>query len=192
MTRAIFIDRDGTLNEENGYISHPTQLKLYDFAFEAIRHINHSGWKAIVATNQSGVARGYFSEAQLAEVHVNLNHLLKANDTYLDAIYYCPHHPNEGEFPYHQECLCRKPRPGLLHQAERDFELALAECFVIGDRYIDIECARRVGAKSVLVLTGYGRKEYELGRSAWPQAPNFVAEDLLAAVTWILNAHPNR
>jgi D-glycero-D-manno-heptose 1,7-bisphosphate phosphatase len=186
MNRAIFIDRDGTLNEEVGFIDRPAQLRLFPFAAEAVRLINAAGWRAVLVTNQSGVARGYFSEARLAELHAHLAAGLANEGARLDAIYYCPHHPSEGEPPYRRDCECRKPKPGLLHRAARELGLDLAQCFVIGDRYRDVEMAQRAGASGVLVLTGYGRDEYEQQRAGWAKQPAQVAEDLLAAVSWIL------
>ena len=187
MNRAIFIDRDGTLNEEVGYIDQPARLRLFPFAAEAVRLINTAGWRAILVTNQSGVARGLFSEEQLADLHQHLVAALAHEGARLDAIYYCPHHPTEGELPYRQDCDCRKPKPGLLIRAAQDFNLDLAQCFVVGDRYRDIEMAHRTGASGMLVMTGYGRDEYEQERASWPQAPEHVAENLLEAVQWILS-----
>jgi D-glycero-D-manno-heptose 1,7-bisphosphate phosphatase len=186
MNRAIFIDRDGTLNEEVGYIDRPAHLRLFPFAAEAVRRINAAGWRAILVTNQSGVARGYLSEAQLAALHVHLAAALAGEGARLDAIHYCPHHPTEGESPYRQDCECRKPKPGLLTRAAQDFDLDLAQSFVVGDRYRDVEMAHRAGASGVLVLTGYGRDEYEHERASWTKAPEHVAENLLEAVKWIL------
>ncbi|HKQ89176.1 MAG TPA: HAD-IIIA family hydrolase, partial [Blastocatellia bacterium] len=111
--RAIFLDRDGTLNEEDGYIASPERFRLYSFAAEAVRLINQSGWKAIVLTNQSGVARGYFTEATLIEIHKRMEEALRLQGAWIDAIYYCAHHPEYGSPPYRVDCDCRKPRPGL-------------------------------------------------------------------------------
>ena len=185
---AVFIDRDGTLNEEVGYIREPEQVKLFDTSMEAIRRINRSGRKVIVITNQSGVARGFLDESKLAEIHKQLHTTLGDVGAHIDAIYYCPHHPRAGELPYRGECSCRKPKPGLLHQAERDFNLDLSSCFVIGDRYLDIEMAHHVGARGILVRTGYGQSEYDSNRHSWPRHPDFVADNLQEAVDWILAA----
>jgi len=186
MDRAIFIDRDGTLSEEVGYVNHLSRYRPFPFAAEAVRLINRAGWRAILVTNQSGVARGYFTEELLGRVHARLEESLKQEGARLDAIYYCPHHPTVGEAPYRQDCECRKPRPGLLRRAADDFGLDLTRCFVIGDRYKDVEMAHRAGAGGVLVLTGYGLGEYEYQRGSWPREPEHVAENLLDAVKWIL------
>jgi D-glycero-D-manno-heptose 1,7-bisphosphate phosphatase len=185
--RAIFLDRDGTLNEEVGYITAPEQFRLFGFAAEAVRMINDAGWLAIVTSNQSGVARGYFTEVFLRQIHGWMSDLLHRQGARIDAFYYCPHHPDFGEPPYRRDCDCRKPRPGLIEQAARDFSLDLTACFVVGDRYRDVETGHAAGARGALVMTGYGRAEYEMQRELWPRQPEFVAENLLEAVKWILS-----
>ncbi|MCI0524250.1 MAG: HAD family hydrolase [Acidobacteria bacterium] len=184
--RAIFIDRDGTLNEEVGYITDPTQFRLFDFTAEAVRIVNEADWRAIVVTNQSGVARGYFTEDFLLEIHKRLEESLQSQGARVDAIYFCAHHPEIGLPPYRRECDCRKPKTGLIERAARDFDLDPAECFVIGDRYRDIEMGHAAGARGVMVMTGYGREEYETRRHDWPRQPDHVAGNLLDAVKWIL------
>ncbi|MGQ9898166.1 MAG: D-glycero-alpha-D-manno-heptose-1,7-bisphosphate 7-phosphatase [Acidobacteriota bacterium] len=186
--RAIFFDRDGTLNEEVGYINHLSQLRLLPVAAAAVRAVNAAGWRAIVVTNQAGVARGYFPGWMIDAVHAELQRQLAVGGARLDAIYVCPHHPTVGESPYRQDCNCRKPKPGLLYQAARDFDLDLTKCVVIGDRYSDVQVAHRVGACGVLVLTGYGRGEYEYQREQWPRQPNYIAADVLEAVNLVLQA----
>src|SRR5574341_911300 len=155
--RAIFLDRDGTINEEAGYIAAPGQFRLFGFATEAVRLINQAGWRAIVVTNQSGVARGHFTEEFLRQIHELMEDSLRAQDARLDAIYSCVHHPDFGHPPL--RCDCRKPRPGLIERAAKDFDLDLGECFVVGDRYRDVETGHAVGASGVLVMTGFGREE---------------------------------
>lgn len=186
INRAIFIDRDGTLNEEAGYITDPAQFRLFDFAAEAIRLVNEAGWRAIILTNQSGVARGYFTEDFLSEIHAQMEESLRLQEARVDAIYYCAHHPEFGLPPYRLDCDCRKPKPGLIQRAARDFDLDPAGCFVIGDRYRDIEMGHAAGARGVMVMTGYGREEYETQRRDWPRQPDHVAGNLLDAVKWIL------
>jgi D-glycero-D-manno-heptose 1,7-bisphosphate phosphatase len=192
--RAIFIDRDGTLNEEVGYLRSLDDLRLCAGAAEAVRQLNQAGWLAIVLTNQSGVARGLFPESFLAEVHGEVQRQLAAAGARLDAFYYCPHlvvgagewETGEGLSQYRVECDCRKPKPGLIARAAADFGIDVAHSFVIGDRYRDVALAHAAGAQGVLVLTGYGRAEYEGQRARWPRQPELVADDLLAAVTAIL------
>ena len=183
---AIFIDRDGTLTDEVGYVNHPTRLRLLPRSAEAIRRLNAAGIAAFVVTNQAGLARGYFSEEVLAAVNATLVARLKDEGAYLDGIYVCPHHPTDGEPPYRAVCDCRKPKPGLLYRAAADHGLDLTQATLIGDRPSDLVPAQAVGARSVLVLTGYGLGEWEYRRSTFPVQPDHVAADLLDAVDWAL------
>ena len=190
--RAVFIDRDGTLSEEVGYINHPSRFRLFPYAADAVKHLNESGWLAIVTTNQAGVARGYFFEEMIATVHAAMTKDLESNGARLDAIYYCAHHPSVGEAPYRVDCDCRKPKPGLISQAARDLEIELSESWMVGDRYSDVELARNAGVKSAFVLSGYGRGEWEHQRSTWVHQPDLVAEDLLEAVEAIVSQSETR
>lgn len=200
--RAIFLDRDGTLNEEIGYLRNLADLRFCAGAIEAVRQINEAGWLAIVLTNQSGVARGMFTEAFIGAVHAEMQRSLQRAGAHLDAYYACPHLPpplqrSAGEpenfrltaalRQYWIECECRKPRPGLIKQAVADFGIDVAGSFVIGDRYRDVEMGHIAGTQSVLVLTGDGYQELAQ-RAHWPRQPEFVAADLLAAVKRILSA----
>lgn len=192
LRRAIFIDRDGTLNEEVGYIRDLAEFRLFDFAAEAVRLVNEAGWLVIVVTNQSGIARGLFSEEFLAQVHAQMLTELEGDGARVDGIYFCPHHPTTGDAPYRQNCDCRKPQAGLLLRAAEDFELDLSLCAVIGDRLRDVQTAQTVGARSVLVLTGYGQEElYGTERSddkaIHGQSPDHVGTNLLEAVRWVIN-----
>jgi len=183
---AVFIDRDGTLTEEVGYVNHPRRLRLLPGSAEAIRRLNRSGFKAVMVTNQSGVARGYFSEEVLHAVNEALVSQLKAEGAYLDGLYVCLHHPTVGDPPYRAVCDCRKPAPGLLTRAAGELGLDLSRSWMVGDKISDILAGRRAGAGSILVLTGYGLGEWEYRRSRWPTPPDHVAEDLLESVEWIL------
>ena len=176
---AVFLDRDGTLNEEMGYINHLSRFRLLTQAVPAIRRLNEAGLKVVLVTNQSGAARGYFPAALVDEVHDRLKQLLAAGGAHLDGIYACLHGPDEG-------CACRKPRPALVQQAGRDLDLDLTRSYLVGDRYKDIETAANAGVKGILVLTGYGLGEYEYLRAAQPVQPVHVAPDLLEAAEWIL------
>lgn len=186
MNKAIFMDRDGTVSDEVGYLNHVSRLRIFPWSAAAIRAINLSPFLAVLVTNQAGVARGYFKEEMIGRVHERLAAELAEAGARLDAIYYCPHHPTAGEPPYRQVCECRKPRPGMLLAAASDHDLDLASSFVVGDKYSDVALAHSVGAKGVLVLTGYGRGELEHDSGGWPREPDHVAEDLLGAVEWIL------
>ena len=182
----VFIDRDGTISEEVGYINHPSRFQVYPWSGEAIRKLNLKGLKAIVVTNQAGVARGYFEEGLIHEVHQKLRDELNRSGAYLDAIYYCPHHPSSGNPSYRLDCDCRKPKPGMLLRAALEFEIDLKGSFMIGDRYSDIELAHNAGTKSIFVLSGYGLGEFEYHRQDWKVQPDWVAKNLLEATEIIL------
>jgi len=184
---ALFIDRDGTLSEEVGYVNHPSRFRLFPYSAEAIKLLNDNGWLAIVVTNQAGVARGYFSEDIIVQIHDQLRRDLQQASAQLDAIYYCAHHPSVGEPPYRLDCDCRKPRTGLIDRAASDFEIDRERSWMIGDRYGDVELALNAGLHSALVLSGYGRGEWEYQRGAWKHEPEVVAENLLEAVKTIVN-----
>ena len=186
--RAVFIDRDGTISEEVGYINHPSRFRLFPYSAAAIKLLNDHGWLAIVITNQAGVARGYFSEAMIDTVHQKLRQDLETGNARLDAIYYCAHHPSVGTAPYRRDCDCRKPKPGLVHRAAEDLNIDLAASWMVGDRYSDIEMAHNAGVRSAFVMSGYGRGEWEQQRSEWKQQPDLVAEDLLEAISKLTNA----
>lgn len=183
---AAFIDRDGTLTEEVGYVNHPSRLKLLPRTAEAVRRLNGAGIAAVVATNQTGIARGYFSEDVMNATNQALVEQLEEAGAYLDGIYVCPHHPSEGAPPFRADCDCRKPHPGLLLRAAADLGLDLGASVVVGDKASDLAVARPVGARSILVLTGYGLGEWEYRRAHFPVAPDHVATDLLDAVEWVI------
>ena len=187
MNRAVFIDRDGTISEEVGYINHVSRFRLFPYSAAALKQLHDNGYLAIVITNQAGVARGYFSEEMVQAIHKQMIIDLENSGARLDAIYYCAHHPTVGEPPYQLDCDCRKPKPGLLLRAARDYDIDLANSWMVGDRYSDIELAANAGVKSALVLSGYGRGEWEHQRDNWTIQPDLVAEDLLAAVNQIGN-----
>lgn len=183
---AVFIDRDGTLTEEVGYVNHPERLRLLPRSAAAVRRLNESGIAAVVATNQAGIARGYFSEDVMQAVNERLIEQLKDAGAHLDGLYVCPHHPTEGLPPFRVDCDCRKPRPGLLLRAARELDLDLGDSAMVGDKPSDLLVARPVGARAILVLTGYGRGEWEYRRAHFPVVPDHVASDLLDAVEWVI------
>ena len=185
--RAVFLDRDGTINEEVGYVNHLERFVLLPRVAEAIRLLNQHGLKAVVITNQSGVARGYFPESLVHLVHQRMQELLGREGAYLDGIYYCPHHPDVGGPPYRQKCGCRKPETGLVDEASTALGLDCSRSYLVGDRGNDLEFAHRIGAKGILVLTGYGRGEWEYCQDRWKVKPDHVAQDLYEAVQWILH-----
>ncbi|NWG14274.1 MAG: HAD family hydrolase [Acidobacteria bacterium] len=190
MKSAVFLDRDGTISEEVGYVNHVDRFKIYPWSAEAIRRLNEAGLRVFVVTNQSGVARGYFPEELVRQVNGLMVQALAQRGARIDGIYYCPHHPDGREGAFRRVCDCRKPSPGLLERAARDHALDLAASFVVGDRYLDIETGFRVGTRGVLVLSGYGKGEYLYQRATWPRPPDHVAEDLAEAAEWILANQP--
>jgi D,D-heptose 1,7-bisphosphate phosphatase len=178
--RAVFLDRDGTINEDVGYLSRLEDLKIYENAAEAIRLIKENGFLTVVVTNQSGVARGFFSEDFIITVHDKMNEYLKERGASLDALYYCPHHPRYGNEIYRRECSCRKPQPGLLLRAAEDLDIDLRRSYVIGDMPRDMDIASKVGARGVMVKTGYGNNVIATSK------PLYIAADLLDAAKWII------
>jgi histidinol-phosphate phosphatase family protein len=177
---AVFMDRDGTINEEVSFLSRMEQLQLYPQSGEAIRLINAAGMKAIVVSNQSGIARGYFTEDFVRRVHDRINELLGAEGARIDGFYVCPHHPIHGQGIYKQDCDCRKPKPGMLLQAAREMNIDLARSYMVGDMLRDVQTGKNAGAKGVLVKTGYG---VNIVRT---DMPAYIAGDILEAVQWIL------
>ena len=186
---AVFLDRDGTINEEVGYLDNLDKLKIIPAAYEAIQLINKSGLKAIVVTNQAGIARGFFTEQFVRQTHEVMQANLLQNNAHIDKFYFCPHHPTEGTGIYLQNCYCRKPLPGMLLQAAHDLNIDLESSYMIGDTERDMEAAKKAGVRGVLVKTGYGRETLEdVGNDAAgaDSSPVFVAEDILEAVKWIM------
>ena len=183
---AVFFDRDGTLSEEVGYINHISRFKLSSYAFETIRLVNESDFLAVIVTNQSGLARGYFLEELLDNVHEKMIEQLERKGANLDGIYFCPHHEFGDVEKYRKVCKCRKPEPGMLLKAAEDLNIDLTKSFVVGDKYTDIELAYNVGAKSIMVMTGYGIGEYTYQQHTWKVFPHYIAENALEAVKIIL------
>ena len=177
---AVFIDRDGTINEETGYVDSIDRFNILPGVSDAIRKLNENNIPAIVITNQSGIARGYFTSDILNKLHDSMIAELKKGGCKIDGIYVCPHHPDEG-------CACRKPRPGMLLQAAKEHGLSLRRSYFIGDKLIDIKTAHSVGAKGILVLTGYGAEEMKgLTNQDSEERPDHIAANLNEAVDWII------
>jgi D-glycero-D-manno-heptose 1,7-bisphosphate phosphatase len=183
---AVFMDRDGCLTEEVGYVNHPSRIHLLPRTAAAVRRLNQAGVAAVMVTNQAGVARGYFSEETLHAANRCMVGELEAAGARLDGLYVCMHHPREGRPPYRAECECRKPRPGLLTRAAAELGLDLGTSVMVGDKLSDVVAGQSVGAAGVLVLTGYGRGEWELHPRGAEVKPDHVAPDLLDAVDWAL------
>ncbi len=182
---AVFLDRDGTIIKEVNYLSRLQDVELLPGAAAAIAKLNQLRIPVILVSNQSGIARGKFSENFVKKTHDYLQEILAREGAHLDDFFFCPHHPEAGIEPYRKVCNCRKPAPGLLHEAAARHHLDLTESYVIGDKLIDVELALRVRGKGILVETGHGKNEKDkLGRCKI--IPNFIADDLDSAVNWIL------
>ena len=184
---AVFLDRDGTINEQMGYVNHLSRFHLLPGAARAIRGLNEAGLAVVVVTNQSGLARGYFPESLLEAVHAEMYRLLAQEGARLDGLYVCPHHPEAKEERFRLDCDCRKPRTGLLERAAAELGLDLGRSYMVGDRWSDLRCGAAVGATTVLVLTGYGRGDAAYVGPGQTVQPDHVAEDLEAAARWILD-----
>ncbi|MBU0484049.1 MAG: D-glycero-beta-D-manno-heptose 1,7-bisphosphate 7-phosphatase [Proteobacteria bacterium] len=187
MRPAVFLDRDGTINEQMGYVNHLSRFVMLPGVVAAVRMLNEHDLPVVVVTNQSGLARGYFPESLLDAVHDKMKEELAAGGAHLAGIYVCPHHPEGKEERFRVDCNCRKPKIGLFEQAARELDLDLARSYVVGDRWSDLKAGRKCGATPVLVLTGYGRGDYEYIGPSQEIQPRFVAENLPAAVKWIID-----
>jgi D-glycero-D-manno-heptose 1,7-bisphosphate phosphatase len=182
--RAVFLDRDGTIIEEVGYLDRAERVEFYPWTIDAIRAFNRAGLAVVMISNQSGVARGFFTETVVDHVHAHMAAMLAEGGARIDAYYYCPHHPDGKVAGYARPCDCRKPGRGLVDRAVRELDVDPARSFVVGDRWVDVALARAVGASGVLVRTGYGM-------SVEQQRPDHltadaVVDNLIAAASWIL------
>jgi len=187
MTRAVFLDRDGTLIEESGYLDRLERLVFFPFSVDAVRVLNRAGFAVVIVTNQAGIARGIVEESFVGEAHRHIAARLEAGGAKIDGFYYCPHYPTGVVEAYRTTCDCRKPQPGLLRRAARDLDLDLEHSFVVGDRWHDLAAGQAVGARGVLVRTGLGHKE-----EAAPEALRLgsgqavIVDNLMDAAAWIL------
>jgi D-glycero-D-manno-heptose 1,7-bisphosphate phosphatase len=181
---AVFLDRDGTLIEDVGYLRVPEEVSLFPWTVDAVRALNRAGFPVVVITNQSGIARGLLTETMLDVVHRHLSSLLEAGGARVDAYYYCPHHPTGSVAEYVRRCECRKPGRELIDRAAADFNIDPSRSFVVGDKWLDVGAARAVGARGLLVRTGYGA-----GQEAEPQgglSADAIVDNLAEAASWIL------
>jgi D-glycero-D-manno-heptose 1,7-bisphosphate phosphatase len=185
LAAAVFLDRDGTVIEEVGYLDRPDRVQLYPFSTVAIRALNRAGFRVILVTNQSGIARGFFDEAMVDAVHAHLAELLAAGGAHLDAYYYCPHHPDGHVAPYASACDCRKPGRGLVDRAVREFAIDPARSFTVGDRWLDVKLAENIGGRGIFVRTGYGARDES--RRPDGLAVDAVVNNLVEAVGRILS-----
>ena len=180
------MDRDGTINEQMGYINHISRFVLLPGVPEGIRLLNEHGFLAIVVSNQSGVARGYFPIELVDEVHASLKESLKNRGAFFDGIFFCPHYPRGDPGEYCIECDCRKPKTGLIDRAREAFAIDMTQSYMVGDRHTDMEFAHRAGLAGILVETGYGRGDIRYILPRKRVKPVHIARDLLDAVQWAL------
>jgi histidinol-phosphate phosphatase family protein len=181
----VFLDRDGTMIRDRPgfYLRRPDQVRIYPAAFEALRRLKAAGYRLVVVSNQSGIGRGFLDEAQLARIHRRLRGELRRRGADVDAIYFCPHHPDDG-------CRCRKPSPILARRALRDLGLTLTGAAVVGDKKADVDLARALGVPSVLVKTGHGRSQR--ARYGVELKPTHETGNLLSAANWIIGRRRER
>ena len=181
MEKVIFLDRDGTLNEEVNYLHRKEDLVLLPGVPEALKAFKDQGYRLVVVTNQAGVARGYYTEDDVKELHRYMNELLAGQGVKIDAFYYCPHHPEHGIGKYKVRCHCRKPETGMFEMAEQAFAVDKASSWMIGDKLIDMEAGRNYGVRTVLVGTGYGAGVHEEQKKKGDFPYDLYADDLLEA-----------
>ena len=186
MRAAVFLDRDGTIIEDVGYLDALERLAFFPWAVDAVRALNRSGLAVVVITNQSGVARGYFDEAFVQETHRRMSERFAAGGARIDGYYYCPHHPDGSVPAYRSRCACRKPGRGLIDRAAADLGLDLARSFVVGDKWGDVQLGRAIGARAILVRTGSGAAEER--RPVDGVAADTIADNLAAAASWVLQS----
>lgn len=180
--KAVFLDRDGTINLEKDYLHKPEEFVFVPGAVEAIRLLNQAGYLVVVVTNQSGVARGYYDEAAVLQLHQYIDSLLQVEGCHVDAWYYCPHHL-DGNTPYNRECGCRKPLPGMLNNAAQELGIDLSHSWMVGDKKIDVDAGLAAGCRPVLVLTGYGAEErYRVADDVLCCPDLYAAAQLITAV----------
>ncbi len=181
--KAVFLDRDGVVIKDTHHLHSIKDVELLPKAAEAIRKLNEKDYKAIIITNQPVVARGLCTEEEAIEINNYIKELLLKENARIDAVYYCPHHPTAGDNPkYTKVCECRKPKPGMILQAARDFKINnLEECFIVGDTTGDIKAGKAAGCKTILVKTGYG------GKDGFQDAiPDYTTDNLYTAVASII------
>jgi len=184
---AVFVDRDGTLIEEVGCLGDPADVIVLPGSAEAVRRLNEAGMPVVAVTNQAWVARGRLTHDHVEAVNAEVVARFAAAGARIDAVYFCPHHPTDGEPPWRAECECRKPAPGMLERAAEVFGIDLARSAVVGDLPSDIALAAAVGARSILVRTGFGEDQWTNHRHRFTVQPDLVTDDLWAAVDWLLS-----
>ncbi len=186
MNKGVFLDRDGTVNEEVGYLTDIGKLRLIKGAGAAIKRLNEAGYTVVLVTNQSGVARGYFPEALVHEAHARLREMLQHDGARIDAVYYCPHHPKAGNSHYTVDCDCRKPRTGLIDRAVKELDIDTRHSYMVGDKWSDVELGQRAGVHAILVMSGFAPDDPGNKRPEKISDPDFIAHSLSEAADWII------
>ncbi|KAA0257765.1 HAD family hydrolase [Deferribacter autotrophicus] len=181
----VFIDRDGTINKEAGYINHPDNFEVYPFVSHAVRLLNVNDILAVVVTNQAGIARGYYPIGTMHLLHEKMESILNENGAKIDALYYCPHHPSSKIKEYALDCNCRKPKTGMIDKALQELPIDEKNMYVVGDKLSDMEFGWNAGCKTIMVMTGYGKGELVKLKN-YEKKPDFICENLLDAVLFVL------
>lgn len=181
---AVFLDRDGTLIEERGYLDRMDLLSIFPWTGDALRLLNRAGFATVVVTNQSAIARGMIDEPFLRQVHREIDRRLAP--ARIDAFYHCPHLTDARVEQYRRACTCRKPHPGMIEAACRDLDLDVSRSFMVGDRWLDVRCGHAAGARPLLVRTGHGGHEEE--RAPAGVRADAILNNLMEAVGWILRS----
>ena len=177
--KAVFIDRDGTINVDVHYLDNPDDFKMYPEVGEGVKKLKDNGFKIIVITNQSGLARGYFTENDLADIHAKMKREIQKYDVILDGIYYCPHHPDDN-------CNCRKPNIGLFEKAIKEHDIDVKKSYMLGDKILDIGAGKKVGITTILIPEPHIRDEFMSEKDEWEFNPDYISDDFMDAVEWIL------
>jgi D-glycero-D-manno-heptose 1,7-bisphosphate phosphatase len=188
--KAVFLDRDGNINEDVGYPDSYERIKIYPYSYDAVKKINQSGFLAVIITNQSGVGRGLIPERELQMIHRRMERSFKRQGAHIDKIYYCPHYLHSSNPKYQKDCQCRKPNPGMALKAAKELDIDLSQSYMIGDKVDDILFGIHIGATPILVLTGFGKKS-KTQLEQKKIRPAHVAKNLLDAVNWILKNEPD-
>jgi len=178
--KAVFVDRDGTINVDVHYLDYPDKFEMYSGVQRGVKKLQEKGFKIIVITNQSGIARGYFTEEQLSAVHERMKQEFQKFGVTLDGIYYCPHHPDD-------KCKCRKPNTGLFEKAIKEHNINVKKSYMLGDKILDIGAGKKIGVKTILIPEPHVRDDFLSQKNEWECNPDYIADDFLDAVEWILN-----
>ena len=181
---AVFLDRDGTLNVDVGYLHAMEQLELFPWTGDALRLLKRAGYLLVVVSNQAGIAQGMIPSGFVEQAHEEMVRRVRDGGGDLDALYFCPHHPRGAIKEFSTDCLCRKPRPGMINDAVRDLGIDVARSWVVGDKWLDVQLGHAAGARSILVRTGWGADQER--RRPEGQAVEAICDNLIAAVSVIL------